>query len=53
VSEVVVSGRRLPLSRALVQRVVQAVLRSERRDAPVLPSWREGLHAYLETGVTT
>jgi probable rRNA maturation factor len=29
----VVNGRRLPLSRALVQRVVQAVLRSERRDA--------------------
>ena len=28
-----VSGRRLPLSRAVVQRVVQAVLRSERRDA--------------------
>jgi probable rRNA maturation factor len=33
VSEVVVNGRRLPLSRALVRRVVQAVLRSERRDA--------------------
>jgi probable rRNA maturation factor len=33
VSEVVVSGRRLPLSRALVQRVVRAVLRAERRDA--------------------
>jgi probable rRNA maturation factor len=29
----VVSGRRLPLSPALVERVVQAVLRSERRDA--------------------
>jgi probable rRNA maturation factor len=29
----VVSGRRLPLSRALVKRVVQAVLRSERREA--------------------
>ena len=28
-----VSGRRLPLSRALVQRVVRAVLKSERRDA--------------------
>ena len=27
------SGRRLPLSRALVRRVVQAVLSSERRDA--------------------
>jgi probable rRNA maturation factor len=33
VSEVVVNGRRLPLSRALVRRVVQAVLRSERREA--------------------
>jgi probable rRNA maturation factor len=33
VSEVVVDGRRLPLSRALVQRVVREVLRSERRDA--------------------
>jgi probable rRNA maturation factor len=30
---VVVSGRRLPLSRALVQRVVRAVLRAERREA--------------------
>jgi len=28
-----VSGRRLPLSRALVRRVVDAVLRAERRDA--------------------
>ena len=27
------SGRRLPLSRALVRRVVEAVLRAERRDA--------------------
>ncbi len=31
VSEVVVQGRRLPLSRALVRRVVQAVLKGERR----------------------
>jgi probable rRNA maturation factor len=31
VSEVVVSGRRLPLSRALVRRVVEAVLTAERR----------------------
>jgi probable rRNA maturation factor len=31
----VVNGRRLPLSRALVQRVVRAVLRSERREALV------------------
>jgi probable rRNA maturation factor len=33
VSEVVVHGRRLPLPRAVVQRVVQEVLRSERREA--------------------
>ena len=33
VSEVAVSGRRLPISRSLVQRVVQTVLRQERRDA--------------------
>jgi probable rRNA maturation factor len=33
VSEVLVNGRRLPLSRALVRRVVRAVLRAERRDA--------------------
>jgi probable rRNA maturation factor len=33
VSEVVVNGRRLPLSRALVRRVVRSVLRAERRDA--------------------
>ncbi|HET6797854.1 MAG TPA: rRNA maturation RNase YbeY [Gemmatimonadales bacterium] len=32
-SEVVVNGRRLPLSRALVRRVVETVLRGERRDA--------------------
>jgi probable rRNA maturation factor len=31
VSEVVVQGRRLPLSRALVRRVVEAVLKAERR----------------------
>jgi probable rRNA maturation factor len=31
VSEVVVQGRRLPLSRALVRRVVEAVLQAERR----------------------
>ena len=31
VSEVVVQGRRLPLSRALVRRVVEAVLKVERR----------------------
>jgi probable rRNA maturation factor len=33
VSEVVVNGRRLPLSRTLVQRIVRAVLRAERREA--------------------
>jgi probable rRNA maturation factor len=33
VSDVVVNGRRLPLSRALVRRVVQAVLRAERHQA--------------------
>jgi rRNA maturation RNase YbeY len=33
VSEVVVNGRRLPLSRSLVRRVVQSVLRAERREA--------------------
>jgi probable rRNA maturation factor len=32
-SEVVVQGRRLPLSRALVRRVVVAVLKAERRQA--------------------
>ena len=32
VSEVVVHGRRLPLSRALVRRVVEAVLKAERRE---------------------
>lgn len=32
-SEVAVNGRRLPLSRALVRRVVNAVLRAERRKA--------------------
>jgi probable rRNA maturation factor len=35
VSEVLVSGRRLPLSRALVGRIVRQVLRSERREAVV------------------
>jgi probable rRNA maturation factor len=33
VSEVVVNGRRLPLPRALVTRVVRTVLEAERRDA--------------------
>jgi probable rRNA maturation factor len=34
-SEVVVNGRRLPLSRALVRRVVETVLSSERREGLV------------------
>ncbi|MEP7226300.1 MAG: rRNA maturation RNase YbeY [Gemmatimonadales bacterium] len=34
-SEVVVSGRRLPLSRAFVRRVVEAVLEAERREGLV------------------
>jgi dTDP-4-dehydrorhamnose reductase len=29
-----------------------SVLRSERRDTPALPPWQDGLHAYLELGVT-
>ena len=29
-----------------------SVLRSERPDTPVLPPWQDGLHAYLELGVT-
>jgi probable rRNA maturation factor len=33
VSEVLVSGRRLPVSRALVQRVVRSVLQAEREEA--------------------
>jgi probable rRNA maturation factor len=32
---VLVNGRRLPLSRALVQRVVRAVLRAEQREATI------------------
>jgi probable rRNA maturation factor len=35
VSEVVVSGRRIPLPRALVVRAVKAVLRAERREAMI------------------
>ena len=35
VSEVVVQGRRLPLSRALVRRVVEAVLQAERRQGMI------------------
>jgi probable rRNA maturation factor len=35
VSEVRVSGRRLPLSPVLVRRVIESVLRSERREAAI------------------
>ena len=40
-----VSGRRLPVPRALVQRVVQAVLRAERREALISVTFlgREGM----------
>jgi dTDP-4-dehydrorhamnose reductase len=33
-------------------RPAYSVLRSEHPDTPVLPPWEEGLHAYLEQGVT-
>jgi dTDP-4-dehydrorhamnose reductase len=33
-------------------RPAYSVLRSERPDTPVLPPWEDGLHAYLEQGVT-
>ena len=33
-------------------RPAYSVLRSERPDTPVLPPWQEGLHAYLDLGVT-
>jgi dTDP-4-dehydrorhamnose reductase len=33
-------------------RPTYSVLRSERPDTPVLPPWEDGLHAYLEQGVT-
>jgi dTDP-4-dehydrorhamnose reductase len=45
-------GRSADLDRP-APRPAYSVLRSERADAPVLPPWRDGLHAYLETGVTT
>ena len=34
------------------RRPAYSVLRSERPDTPVLPPWQDGLHAYLELGVT-
>jgi dTDP-4-dehydrorhamnose reductase len=45
-------GRSADLDRP-APRPAYSVLRSERPDAPVLPPWRDGLHAYLESGVTT
>jgi dTDP-4-dehydrorhamnose reductase len=45
-------GRSADLDRP-APRPAYSVLRSERPDAPVLPPWREGLHAYLDMGVTT
>jgi len=33
-------------------RPAYSVLRSERPDTPALPDWQEGLHAYLDLGVT-
>jgi dTDP-4-dehydrorhamnose reductase len=33
-------------------RPAYSVLRSERPDTPVLPPWQQGLHAYLDLGVT-
>jgi dTDP-4-dehydrorhamnose reductase len=44
-------GRSADLARP-APRPAYSVLRSERPDTPVLPPWQEGLHAYLETGVT-
>jgi len=44
-------GRSAELGRP-APRPAYSVLRSERADTPVLPPWREGLHAYLELGVT-
>jgi dTDP-4-dehydrorhamnose reductase len=44
-------GRTADLGRP-APRPAYSVLRSERPDTPVLPPWRDGLHAYLELGVT-
>jgi dTDP-4-dehydrorhamnose reductase len=44
-------GRTVDLARP-APRPAYSVLRSERPDTPVLPSWEAGLHAYLELGVT-
>jgi dTDP-4-dehydrorhamnose reductase len=44
-------GRTADLARP-APRPAYSVLRSELPDTPVLPPWQEGLHAYLELGVT-
>jgi dTDP-4-dehydrorhamnose reductase len=44
-------GRTADLGRP-APRPAFSVLRSERPDTPVLPPWEDGLHAYLELGVT-
>jgi dTDP-4-dehydrorhamnose reductase len=44
-------GRTADLDRP-APRPAFSVLRSERPDTPVLPPWQDGLHAYLELGVT-
>jgi dTDP-4-dehydrorhamnose reductase len=44
-------GRTADLGRP-APRPAYSVLRSERPDTPLLPDWEEGLHAYLELGVT-
>jgi dTDP-4-dehydrorhamnose reductase len=44
-------GRTADLGRP-APRPAYSVLRSEHPDTPVLPPWRDGLHAYLELGVT-
>jgi dTDP-4-dehydrorhamnose reductase len=44
-------GRTADLDRP-APRPAYSVLRSEHRDTPVLPPWQDGLHAYLELGVT-
>ena len=44
-------GRTADLGRP-APRPAYSVLRSERRDTPVLPPWQDGLNAYLALGVT-
>ena len=44
-------GRTADLGRP-APRPAYSVLRSERPHTPVLPPWQDGLHAYLELGVT-